>query len=43
MARGEIRAIRRAMREREGVLRDIPIERLRHMMRREAAKRDKWQ
>lgn len=38
MARGEVRAIRRAMRDREGELRDAALERLRHAMRRAAAR-----
>lgn len=36
--RGEVRAIRAAMRERQGELRDVALERLRHAMRRAAAK-----
>lgn len=37
MARGEVRAIRRAMRSREGELREVALERMRHAMRRAAA------
>lgn len=38
MNRGEVRAIRRAMREREGELREVALGRLRHAMRRAAAR-----
>lgn len=38
MARGEVRAIRRAMRQREGELREVALERMRHAMRRAAAR-----
>lgn len=38
MNRGAVRALRRAMREREGELREIALERMRHAMRRAAAR-----
>lgn len=34
----EVRALRRTMREREGELRAVPMERIRHTMRRVAAR-----
>lgn len=36
-----LRPIRNAMRDRQGELREVPIERLRHAMRREAARQER--